>query len=262
MDPSADKDNPDLPRPDPDTSTLGPEEDELMTETGDPMAVAPGSGIPQSLVEKGPDLEEPHELASDSNPATQVHEEEEESSFLPNYSRKDLIWLSALALTIAAVIIIALGLFFRNVNTRIADDADFPVKGENVVIKDIETYWRKADPEKDIGVQLNTKFIPAAEVTLKSSGAGSLRFFFENPTGELIGDPVTRTFSGGSFGDTGEKTTDIHSTGGLEDLGDYNKYLTEKIDFWHLIVMEGGGLDSTASSYKEIIRMRLSPKRR
>ena len=100
MDPSADKDNPDLPRPDPDTSTLSPEEDELLTETGEPMAVAPGSGIPQSLVEKGPDLEEPHELASGSDPAAQAHEEEEESSFLPSYSRKDLIWLSALALSL------------------------------------------------------------------------------------------------------------------------------------------------------------------
>ena len=211
MDPSADKDSPDRPRPD---------------------------------------------------PVGEAHEEEESPSFLPNYSRRDLIWLSALALAIAAVIIIALNLFFSNVNTSIADDADFPVRGENVVIKDIETYWRKANRKKDIGVQLNIKFIPAAEVTLKSSGAGSLRFFFQNPKGELVGDPVTRTFSGGRFEDTGEKTTDLHSTGGFEDLGDHNEYLTEKIDFWHLIVMEGAGLDATASSYKEIIRMRLSPKRR
>ena len=260
MESSADKDNPDRPRPDPDTGKIGPEEDEILTETGGPKAEARASGIPQGLVAEEPDLENPPESALE--PATQSKEEEGPPSFFPNYSRKDLIWMSALALAIAAVIIIASGLFFSNVNTKLADDTDFPVRGENILIKNIETYWRKADREKDIGIQLNAKFVPAAEVTLKSSEDGVLRFFFENPEGELVGDPVTRTFSGASFRDTGEKTTYIHATGGFEDLGDYNDYLTEKVDFWHLIVMEGAGLDSNSSSYKEIIRMRLSPKRR
>ena len=189
-------------------------------------------------------------------------EEDEKHSFRPSYSRRDLMWLSGLGLAIAAVIIIALRLFFININTSIADDVQFPVRGENIIIKKIDTYWRKADPEKDLGVQLNAKFLPAAEITLKSSGDGSLRFFFENPKGELVGDTVTRTFSDGLFEDTGEKTTNLHGTGGFEDLGDYNEYLTEKIDFWHLLVMEGTGPDAAAPSYKQIIRMRLSPKRR
>ncbi len=256
MEPSANKDNPDRPRLDPDTGSIGAEEDEILPEKGG----ARDSRTPQGLTEEESDLEKPPE--SDLDPANQDNAEENSPSFFPHYSRKDLIWMGALALAIAAVIIIASGLFFGNVNTRLADDADFPVRGENIVIKDIETYWRKPDREKDIGIQLNAKFVPAAEVTLKSSGDGVLRFFFENPEGELVGDPVTRTFSGASFRDTGEKTTHVHSTGGIEDLGDYNEYLTEKIDFWHLIVKEGADLESSASSYKEIIRMRLSPKRR
>ena len=160
------------------------------------------------------------------------------------------------------VLIIALRLFFNDINTSSTDDVDFPVKGDNVVIKKIKTYWRETDREKDITVQLNTKFIPAAEVMLKSSDEGSLRFFFENPDGDLVGDPVTLTFSGGNFRETGGKKADIHATGGFDDLGDYNEYLTEKVHFWHLIVWEGAGLQPAGSDFEEIMRMRVSPRRR
>ncbi|MBI22200.1 MAG: hypothetical protein CMN05_01195 [Roseibacillus sp.] len=271
MEPSPDKDKIDRLQPDPKMGDLGPKEGEFIPETGDPMAVEPDSGISRDSVEEPLDMDKPLESVPDRDSPDQDPEKEEDSasiseekapSFLPKFSRNDFLWLGALLLALVGVMIIALRLFFNDINTKSTDDVDFPVKGDNVVIKKIDTYWRKTDREKDTGVQLNTKFIPAAEVLLKSSEEGSLRFFFENPEGDLVGDPVTLTFSGGNFRETGEKNADIHATGGFEDLGDYNEYLTEKVHFWHLIVMEGPGLQPGGSDFKEIMRMRVSPRRR
>jgi hypothetical protein len=253
MEPSPDKDKTDHPQPDPEMGDLGPGEDQFVAETGDPIPVEPDSGIPQDSVE---------ERRRRVDELLESVPEEKAPSILPKYSRTDFLWLSALGLALVGVISIALRLFFNDINTSLTDDVDFPVKGDNVVIKKIETYWREIDREKDTSVQLNTKFIPAAEVMLKSSEEGSLRFFFENPEGDLVGDSVTLTFSGGNFHETGEKKAGIHATGGFEDLGDYNEYLTEKIHFWHLIVVEGSGLQPGGSDFKEIMRMRVSPRRR
>ncbi len=240
MEPTPDKDKTDHPQPDPKMGDPGPGEDQFVAETGDPM--------PEEPLDAPPSLE--------STP------EEAAPSILPKYSRTDILWLSGLGLALVGVMIIALRIFLTDINTSSTDDVDFPVKGDKVVIKNIRTYWRETDREKDITVQLNTKFIPAAEVMLKSSDEGSLRFFFENPEGDLVGDPITLTFSDGNFGETGETKADIHATGGFEDLGDYNEYLTEKVHFWHLIVWEGSGLQPKRSDFKEIMRMRVSPRRR
>ena len=199
-----------------------------------------------------------------ANPSPKTHPgaPAEKKRILPQYSRRELAWLRALGIALLLIIILALSLFFRDVNTSTPDKVDFPVEGSNVVVRKIETFWRKVDREKDLGVQLSAKFIPSADVTLKSSQSGSLRFFFENPEGDRVGDPVTVSFSGNKFDESRDSTMNIHATGGLEDLGDYNEYLTEKVHFWHLIVMEGSGLEAEGSSYEEIIRMRISPRRR
>ena len=180
----------------------------------------------------------------------------------PRFSRKDLIWLGVLGVAVLVVMIYAVGLFFGDVNTSTPDKVDFPVKGESVVIRKIDTYWRKPDREVDLGVRLKAKFIPAAEVKLKSSGSGSLRFFFENPEGERIGDSVTLAFSGGSFDKSGEESAHFNATSGFEDVGAYNDYLTEKVHFWYLVVLEGPGLHAEGSEYKKLLRIRISSKRR
>ena len=112
------------------------------------------------------------------------------SSWASAYSPREKVWLGGLALAILLVAIFALTLFFGNITTSSGEDVDFPVEGKHLTIRNIETYWRKVDPESDSGVQLDTKFIPAAEITLDSSGSGFLRFLFENPQGDLIGDSV------------------------------------------------------------------------
>ena len=183
------------------------------------------------------------------------------SSILKGFSTREIIWVSSLALAITLIGVFALSLFFGSITTSTSENVDFPVKGEHLTIEKIETYWRKVNPESDRGVQLGTKFIPAARVTLKSSGSGSLRFLFENPKGDLIGDSVTVTASGGNFLDSEQPSTDIRATGGFKDLGDYNEYLTEQVRLWKLVVLEGGA-DSESAAFTPFIRMPISPKRR
>ena len=182
-------------------------------------------------------------------------------SRLLGFSSREILWLISLAAAIILIGVFALRLFFVNITTSTSENVNFPVKGEHLTIAKIETYWRKVNPELDTGVQLGTKFIPAARVFLKSSGSGSLRFLFENPEGDLVGDSVTLTASSGTFLENKEPSADIRATGGFKDLGDYNEYLIEQVRFWKLVVLEGGP-DSESEVFTPLIRMTISPKRR
>ncbi len=208
-----------------------------------------------------PDAEEHSAHSSMEKSSDSTRSDKDSPSLLKGCSTREIIWLSSLALAIIMVGVFALRLFFGNIATSTSEDVDFPVKGEHLTIGTIETYWRKVDPETDSGVQLGTKLIPAARISLKSSGSGSLRFLFENPQGDLIGDSVTLIASGGNFLDSKQSTTSIRATGGFKDLGDYNEYLTEQVRFWKLVVLEGGP-DSGNQVFNPLIRMPISPKRR
>ena len=208
-----------------------------------------------------PKAEEHSADSSMEKSSNSTQPEEDSPSLLKGCSTREIIWLSSLALAIIMVGIFALRLFFGNITTSSPEDVAFPVKGEHLTIGTIETYWRKVDPETDPGVQLGTKLIPAAQISLKSAGSGSLRFLFENPQGDLIGDSVTLIASGGHFLDSKQNTTSIRATGGFKDLGDYNEYLTEQVRFWTLVVLEGGP-DSGNQVFNPLIRMPISPKRR
>ena len=264
MEPRPDKENPDTSPSDRDSGDSAPEDSDVGAgdemEAGEELIPAEG-GHPG----KEPEDEDHDPLDKDLD---DVHEESPPApeaapgGVLPRFSRKDLIWLGVLGIAVLVVMIYAVGLFFGDVNTSTPDKVDFPVKGESVVIRKIDTYWRKPDREVDLGVRLNAKFIPAADVKLKSSGSGSLRFFFENPEGERIGDSVTLAFSGGSFDKSGGESARFNATSGFEDVGAYNDYLTEKVHFWYLVVLEGPGLHADGSEYKKLLRIRISPKRR
>ena len=264
MEPRPDKENPDTSPSDRDSGDFAPEESDVGAgdEMEDGEELIPGEeGNPG----KEPEDEDHDPLDKDLDDVPEESPPAPEAApggVLPRFSRKDLIWLGVLGIAVLVVMIYAVGLFFGDVNTSTPDKVDFPVKGESVVIRKIDTYWRKPDREVDLGVRLNAKFIPAAEVKLKSSGSGSLRFFFENPEGERIGDSVTLAFSGGSFDKSGGESARFNATSGFEDVGAYNDYLTEKVHFWYLVVLEGPGLHADGSEYKKLLRIRISPKRR
>lgn len=284
MEPRPEKDNPEIPSSDRPKSDLSPEEREIWAEDEEELEEpegeeedleelpGDGAGEDESYDPLDEDLDPPD--GPTAEPELREREEAEpvsgvrppgsgeEAPLFPRYSRREVIWLGALGLVLLLVGAYFLKLFFGDINTSTPDEVDFPVKGGSVVIREIQTFWRKPDREVDKGVRLEAKFIPAAEIRLKSSGSGSLRFFFENPEGDLVGDSVTLEFAGGSFEQSGDDTASIYATSGFEDLGAYNDYLTEQVHFWHLVVLEGPGLQADGSEYKEILRMRISPKRR
>ena len=187
--------------------------------------------------------------------------ERDPDSPLPVYSRRDIMWLGGLGLSLVVVAVTALSLFFGNITTSTADYVDFPVQGKHLNVAKIETYWRKVDRETDTGVQLGTKFIPVADITLKDSGNGTLRFLFENPQGDLIGDSVTLVARAGTFENSNQRTATIHATGGFKDAGDYNEYVTEQVRFWKLVILEGPA-DTQDQPLSPLLRMPISPKRR
>ena len=268
MDPLSDKDSPEHPESNTEMADPGGKSEKPPAEPALPPAILADSDPPQESTGADPQPGAARHLSSETIIEEKTDVDPAASTpggslnLLHGCSRRDIIWLSALGITIIFVAIIALYLFFGNINTSTKSTVDFPVRGENLVIRNIETYWRKVNREEDVGVQLNTKFIPVAQIALKSSGVGSLRVFFENPKGDIVGDSVTRGFSEGTFDDAGKETINIHSTGGFADLGDYNDYLTEQVHFWSLVVKEGAGAQPKGEDFKEIVRMRISPKRR
>lgn len=278
MEPSSDKEDPKIPPSKRAPGELGPEErdiwpsDEDEPEENDELE---GELEDEEIENYDPldddlddevDLEgvptEPAPAPEKASSPPVPDRDSESESFLPSFTRKEVLWLGALGVAVLGIIIYSVSLFFGDINTSTPDQVDFPVKGDNLVIREIETYWRKPDRETDLGVRLSTKFIPAADIELKESGSGALRFFFEDPEGDRVGDSVTLAFSGGSFDKSGRETASLYGTSGLVDIGDYNDYLTQKVHFWYLIVMEGPDLRAKGSEFKEILRIRISPKRR
>jgi hypothetical protein len=275
MEPSSDKEDPKIPPSQRALGKLGqderdiwpsdedePEEkDELEGELEDKDYDPLDDDLDEEMAPEGVPAE-PAPAPEKAAPSPVPDPGSESKAFLPSFTRKEVLWLGALGVAVLGIIIYSVSLFFSAINTSTPDQVDFPVKGDNLVIREIETYWRKPDRETDLGVRLSAKFIPAADIELKESGSGALRFFFENPEGDRVGDSVTLAFSGGSFDKSGSETASFNGTSGLVDIGDYNDYLTEKVHFWHLVVMEGPGLRAKGSEFKEILRMRIFPKRR
>lgn len=221
-------------------STEAPE-DPLPPSSDDPSPAAPGPAPPET----------PPATVTDAVRAA------------PRLNRAELVWMGVLSLVLLGGIIYFITLIGSNINTSEPPEVvDFPVEGQNVVIGDIETFWRKPRDE-DQGVRLEAKLIPCATIKLKSgSGSGALRFFFEDPDGNNIGDSVTLEFSNGAFSSTGDAQAEIYCTGGMADEGEYAAYLTEELSFWHLIALEGPGPKASGSEFKQVLKMRISTNRR
>lgn len=216
---------------------------------------------------RGGGLEEQDDEAPEAPVPAEVQSEGPPSLFsrlFSSLSRGDTIWLGALALVFLAMVIGGLSMFFKNIETSGSPGTiEFPIEGQFAKIVDIETFWRKPDRNREIdrGVKLDVKLIPGAILELHpESSAGAIRVFFEDPRGELVGDPVTHSFSDGKFR-TGENKIELNSTGGFNDEGEYAAYLTEEVHFWYLVVKEGPGPNAAGYEFKELLRLRISHKR-
>jgi hypothetical protein len=276
MDPTPDKEDPDVKPPRRGTAAESSEDRKfwgLEDEDEDPPASASPSGpseeepadkglhpLDEDLDPLDEDLGEP-DPSPEPVPASDAPRAAERTGL--RISRRDGVWMVILAVILLSLAVYAYGLFKSNINTvGSPDDVDFPVKGAQIVIGKIETYWRKPDRGKD-HVKLDAHLIPCAEIKLKSgSGASRLRCFFENADGDFVGDPVSLNVEDGEFSSSGSAEEVINATDGFEHEGQYNAYITEQIAFWYLNVFEGPSIDNHDGEFKRLLRMRISPKRR
>ena len=89
-----------------------------------------------------------------------------------------------------------------------------------------------------------------------SSGApASIRVFFRNSDGEVIGDAVTRTLTPGP-------PLEVAATAGFEDVGMHAAYRTGQSKPWTVQVDEAPAADSPSSDYKKLFEMNVSTDRR
>lgn len=276
MDPTPDKEQPDQKPPSRGTSGESAEERKFWaaeeeddrdapTDAGPPAddAMADEQAAPKQDDPFEDDLDEPAEAPAPSGASEPGRPDAAADAKKSRLSRKDTIWIGLLALVLLGAVIWAVTEFLSNVQTvGRPDEVDFPVKGSQVVIDRITTYWRKPDPETD-RVQLDTHLVPSATIVLNpDSGDARLRCFFENEVGDYIGDPVTLAVAGGTFAPSGQAKIDIHATGGLKDEGEYNAYAATDVEFWHLRVFEGPSSADESEEFQEIVSVPISPKRR
>jgi hypothetical protein len=204
------------------------------------------------------------EGASDA-PSPKEKTAETESSARARNSSVEKISLGVFFALILGIVVGVFYLFFHELPTTDPTvTAKFPVTGKNVVVKEIDTYWRKPDPSKDRrGVKTSAKAIPAGILTLgESKGTSALRIFFEDDEANLAGDPVTLAISNGLFTKAKKASLEVHGTEGFSDLGDLPTYLTGQIELWYMVVKEGPSPDARGNQFKEILRLPIEPKRR
>jgi hypothetical protein len=189
-------------------------------------------------------------------------------TFRRGLNRREVIGLAAFAFVMIAVALWVITRFFSQLpfKSEFIEKPDFPVKGEYAVLEAAEGFWRepvRSGPDRDVA-RREVVMIPALEIKLARDGsaAGALRIIFRNSDGESIGDPITRSFSGGSFDASGSPSLEFPSTDGFLEMGSFNAYRTGKDNPWRAEILEGPSVDAPASSFKPLTPVPLFPLRR
>jgi hypothetical protein len=146
-----------------------------------------------------------------------------------------------------------------------------PVKGEYMIINALSTYWKAASGDEVS--KMGATVLPSASITLNSdvSSSGALRIFFYNTQNERIGDPVTLPISNGKF--TSENTSNITitdngatieiiSSDGFHQEGDFSAYVLDQKLAWHIHVSEADNPTASGDDFKEIIKTKITRKRK
>ena len=135
------------------------------------------------------------------------------------------------------------------------DASNFPIQGNKVEAVSAASYWRKpitSGPDADT-VQRETLLIPVAEFTTRG-GPATLRFFFRNEHGDLVGDALTRTVQG-------EQKLTISATAGFDDLAKHAAYRTGQTAPWTIDVLEAPPGNPAAADFKRIFEMSIGTDR-
>lgn len=242
-----------------------PQADTVLGEISEEIPVAPVSAPPQpSVVVELP----PAPAPAPPTPEPDLHDE-----FTPHapenavpISLRPHLRLSQVERiglgTLLALLLIGGAVIFFNTIHRLPSGSqrlkanDFPVKGQHIVILAAYTYWRAPIFEgKNVETfRRGTQLLPVVKLT--SSGApASIRVFFRNSDGEVIGDAVTRTLTPGP-------PLEVAATAGFEDVGMHAAYRTGQSKPWTVQVDEAPAADSPSSDYKKLFEMNVSTDRR
>jgi len=135
---------------------------------------------------------------------------------------------------------------------------DFPVQGEKVTIKSVETWWRTpvtTGEDADFDVVPDTELIPCARITLEDGDGTTLQASFRDGEGQLIGDTLNLVVTNGKFAKSDSSEITVHATAGFTNASNINPYVNGDVDPWALIIVESEDPD------KEVVKVRVSKKR-
>lgn len=226
----------------------------------DPPIVADHNALESATEEEKVETEKSSE--SDDEPATTSQDKQEDSSTAPASSKS-----SSTALTktekiglFILVAILALGAtvsiihFSNKVPTKpvVGESLDLPVEGKLVKITALSTYWREpilTGSEADT-VRRGTKLIPVLKISAEAQSA-SIRVFFRDENGLVIGDPINRTVKG-------KTELRIPATAGFEDIGMHAAYRTGESQPWLIQILEAENSGAAIEKFKLIVETEIS----
>ena len=132
------------------------------------------------------------------------------------------------------------------------ESLNFPIKGKQIVINSATGYWRTpviTGPSQDV-CRRGTQFLPVVELNTSSDSA-VVRVIFRDDGHNIVGDPITRVFSG-------KETVTIAATAGFEDTGMFAAYRTGGSKSWTIEVLEAPSVNSESADCNKLFEMNVS----
>jgi len=154
----------------------------------------------------------------------------------PSFTKGEKLSLTALIAGIFAFAVFAV-VSITNKIVLTEDDRkspEFPLKGHIITIDKVTTSWRapRSGGDSPDPVNVDDAFIPVATIKFSDDMSDStVRLFFQNDEGAIVGDPTTMAVTGG-------QVVELAGTKGFEYLGGLNGYIDREIDAWHVIIAE------------------------
>jgi len=132
----------------------------------------------------------------------------------------------------------------------------FPVRGNNVTISNVVTYWRQPlkTGNQVEAVRRGVVLIPVAELTLQG-GPGAIRAVVHNDRGIAVGDPITRQVDGAT-------TLILPATDGFEDISLHAAYRTGQIKPWTVHIFEAPSSSARGKDFKKLLEVPVSTEKR
>ena len=133
---------------------------------------------------------------------------------------------------------------------------DFPITGEYLTIESATSYWREPITTGDARdtVRRGTMLLPVLEITTRGRAA-TVRVYFRNQDGVLIGDSVTKMVRPGTL-------VQLPATAGFDDPGMHAAYRTGEGKPWTIEVFEAPSENSAGTTFRKLFEMNISTDHR